>query len=553
MSGGQALVRQLVAEGVTDLFGIPGVQLDHATDALIDAQDRIRFIVPRHEQAASYMADGYARTTGREGVCMVVPGPGLLNAMAGLATAYACSSPVLCISGQIPSPTIGRGFGLLHEIKDQSAMLAGVTKWNALARRPSEIPALVREAFTQLRTGQPRPVGLEIPPDVLQAREDVELVQPQPAPARKAPAQADVARAAEWLRGAGMPLIYAGGGVLAANASAALQALAEKLQAPVVVSDNGRGAISERHPLAQSNLASRVLLPHADVVLVVGSRFMDGIGRPFYTADHAKYIYLNIEPNDALAPRAAGLALEADAQAGLQALADELGALSRSPRTAQMDAVRSWCDEQVAHIEPQRSYLATLRRAIPDDGILVSELTQVGYAANFAYPVYAPRTLISPGYQGTLGYGFSTSLGVALGNPNRVVVSINGDGGFGWGLQELSTLAKYQPNLVVVVFADGAFGNVRRIQTNVFQREIGTQLVNPDFLLLAKAFGVPAASVDSPEGLQAELAKAIQRGGPSLVEVRVAAMPSPWHLIHTFSKAPRPAPASPLGEPKETA
>jgi acetolactate synthase-1/2/3 large subunit len=202
MTGGQALARQLVIEGVTNIFGIPGVQLDWATDALIDVADRIRFVVPRHEQATSYMADGYARTTGREGVCMVVPGPGILNALSGLATAYACSSRVLCIAGQIPSPTIGRGFGMLHEVNEQSRILRSVTKWSAIALQPGDIPRLVHEAFVQMRTGHPRPVALEIPPDVLQARADITLLdaaapaQPQP------PAGADIAAAAALLRSA---------------------------------------------------------------------------------------------------------------------------------------------------------------------------------------------------------------------------------------------------------------------------------------------------------------------------------------------------------------
>ncbi len=553
MTGGQALARQLVAEGVTDLFGIPGVQMDWATDALNDVAGQIRFIVPRHEQAASYMADGYARTTGRPGVCMVVPGPGLLNAMSGLATAYACSSPVLCIAGQIPSTAIGKGWGLLHEVNNQSGILASVTKWSRLARTPTEIAPLVHQAFVQLRSGHARPVGLEIPPDVLQARGDVTLLDAAVAPAPAAPPAADTATAAQWLHEAGFPVIYAGGGVMAAGATEALQKLADALQAPVVMSDNGRGALSDRHPLALLNLAGRVVLPHADVVLVVGSRFSNGMGRPHYEAPHTRYIYLNIEAGDMADSRPEGLRLRADARAGLEDLAQALGPLRRPLRHAHVAAVRAWCDEQIACIEPQRSYLQVLRESIPDDGILVSELTQVGYAANFAYPVHQARTLITPGYQGTLGYGFPTSLGVAIGNPGRVVVSINGDGGFGWGLQELATAARYRPDLVVVVFADQAFGNVRRMHNAAFQRETGTELHNPDFVKLADAFGLPGSRVDSPAGLRLALQTAIGRGGPALIEVSVAAMPSPWHLIYQFARAPRPAPPSPLGDPTRDA
>jgi acetolactate synthase-1/2/3 large subunit len=552
MTGGQALARQLVIEGVTDLFGIPGVQLDWATDALIDVAHRIRFIVPRHEQAASYMADGYARSTGREGVCMVVPGPGILNAMSGLATAYACSSRVLCIAGQIPSHTIGKGYGMLHEVNGQSQMLRSVTKWSAIALRPEDIPRLVHEAFVQMRSGHPRPVALEIPPDVLQAKADITLLDAA-APARpEAPPADAIAQAADLLRAARSPVIWAGGGVVAASGSQALEQLATRLGAPVIMTDNGRGALPQRHPLALSNLGGRCVLPHADVVLVAGSRAMDAIGRPAHAVAGVKYIYLNIDPNHTGEPRASGLRLHGDAAAGLAALAEALkdAAPHRPP---DLEAVRTWCDEQVAHVEPQRSYLAAIRAALPDggvdDGILVSELTQVGYAANFAYPVQGPRSFFNPGYQGTLGYGFNTALGVALGNPGRRVVSISGDGGFGWGLQELSTAAKYRANLAIVVFADGAFGNVRRIQNTVFQRETDTTLHNPDYGQLAAAFGIAGERVDSPDGLAAALERAFTAGGPHLIEVRVGAMPGPWHLIHTFSKAPRPAPANPLGEP----
>lgn len=548
MTGGQALARQLVAEGARDVFGIPGVQLDWATDALLDVAKDLRYVTPRHEQATSYMADGYARTTGREGVCMVVPGPGLLNAMAGLSTAYACNSPVLCITGQIPSHQIGQGLGMLHEVPGQSGLLDSVTKWHRLARAPEEIPSLVHQAFQQLRSGRPQPVALEIPPDVLQARAAVELLDAAPA-SRAAPQDAKaIAQAAALLRNARFPVIYAGGGVLAAKASEALRQLAETLQAPVVMSDNARGALSSRHPLALTQLGGRCVLPHADVVLVVGSRFVDGIGRPTHASATARFIYLNLSASDMAEPRTQGLALQADAGLGCLALLEQIHGLKAPSRAADVARVKAWCDEQIAFIEPQLSYVRALREAIPDDGILVNELTQIGYASTFAYPVYGPRTFITPGYQGTLGYGFATALGVALGNPGKAVVSINGDGGFGWNLQELATAAKYGANLVIVVFADGAFGNVRRIQSNVFQREIGTDLHNPDFLKLAEAFGVRGVRVDSPQGLGSAVKSALAAGGPSFIEVTVQPMPGPWHLIHTFSKAPRVAPPNPLGQ-----
>jgi acetolactate synthase-1/2/3 large subunit len=549
ITGGQALVRQLALEGVEQIFGIPGVQLDWAVDALIDAADRIAYWVPRHEQATSYMADGYARTTGKVGVCMVVPGPGVLNAMSGLATAYACSSPVVCIAGQINTAARGRGLGMLHEIPEQSRTLGTVTKWAALARAPGEIPTAVREAFHRARSGRHRPVAIEIPPDVLQATGAIQLVEPRAPETPAAPPVESLDAAAALLGAARFPVIWVGGGVIAAGAATELQNLAERIAAPVVMSDAGRGALSDRHPLALPSLAARAVLPYADVVLVAGSRFINYRAQPAVAAPHAQFIYLNLEENDSTPPREPGLLLLGDARVGFEALRASVAASRNfSGAVEACQRVRDWCERQFETIQPQRRFLTALRRAIPENGILVTELTQVGYLATVAYPVYAPGTLIAPGYQGTLGYGFPTAIGATAGNPDRVVVSINGDGGFGWNLQELATVAKYRLPLITVIFNDSAFGNVRRIQKEVFARTLGTDLCNPDFLKLGDAFGVPAVRVTTPtqlEGVIREAATSRNRG-PLLVEVPVGEMPSPWHLINTIARPPQPPPPNPL-------
>ncbi len=549
-TGGQALVEQLRREGVKIVFGIPGVQLDWAVDALCDAAGDIQYIVPRHEQATSYMADGYARTTGKEGVCMMVPGPGVLNALAGLSTAWACNARVLFIAGQIPSPTIGKGFGMLHEIPDQSGILKSLTKWHAVARSAAEIPSLVHEAFTQLRSGRPRPVALEIPPDLLQATID-SVIYFDAAPFVPTPVDAKlVAQAAKLLSDAKFPVIYAGGGVSAGNAGEALRALAEKLQAPVVMTEGARGALSARHSLALTTLGGRCVLPHADIVLVAGSRFLDAIARPTHAAPHCKFIYLNIEENDVGAPRQPGLVLLGDVRLGCENLVAAIGSVSaRNSRVEDVAKVKAWEDQQMSAIKPQADFVAILREHITDDAVLVSELTQVGYFSNIAYKVHAPRTFLTPGYQGTLGYGFPTALGVAAGAPGKRTVSIVGDGGFGWSLQELATAAKYDLNLSVIVFADGRFGNVQRIQRRVFGREFAVDLHNPDFQLLAKAFGVVSYRADSPADLAAALTTAEAAGGPCLIEVRVGEMPSAWPLIHPFVPSPVAPPPNPLGEP----
>lgn len=550
VTGGQALVEQLKREGVEVIFGIPGVQLDWAVDALCDAAEDIDFIVPRHEQATSYMADGYARATGKEGVCMMVPGPGMLNALAGLSTALACNSRVLFISGQIPSATIGKGHGMLHEIPDQTGILKSLTKWTGIALKPEEVPALVHEAFVQLRSGRPRPVAIEVPPDVLQATMDAVAYFDAAPYAPDAVDAALVAKAAELLAGARFPVICAGGGVGAADAGEALRELAEALQAPVVMTEGARGAVAADHELALTTLGGRCVLPHADVVLVVGSRFLNALAQPTHAADGCQYIYLNIDEAALGAPRKPGIAIKGDVTVGLAAIKAALPAQSRASRADDVAKVKAWEAGQFDEIKPQADYLAVLRDHIGDKGVLVGELTQVGYFASVAYPVRAPRTYLTPGYQGTLGYGFPTALGVAVGNPDERTVSITGDGGFGWGLNDLATAAKYGLNLTTVVFADNRFGNVQRIQRRTFGREFAVELHNPDFDLLAKAFGVRAARVSDPQGLAKALAEAKAAGGPALIEVQVSEMPSPWALIHPFVPPASPPPANPLGDPK---
>lgn len=547
MTGGEALAQQLVREGITHVFGIPGVQLDFAVDGLRQRSDEIRFIVPRHEQTAAYMADGYARTTGRIGTCMVVPGPGLLNAASGLATAYACNSPVLVLVGTIHSAAIGRGYGLLHEIRNQSGVLAGLTKWNALARAPQSVPGLVREAVAQLGKGRKQPVGIEIPPDVLSARAKIDLMSvPEHDGEGRQPDSATIERAAVLLDQSRFPVVYVGGGVLASAAPAALQAFAERLQAPVVMSENGRGALSDRHPLALNAVAGRAVFAAADVVLVVGSRFSNtSVGAPAWSAKGPRYVYVNLDSNVWAPPRHADVAIEADARLTLEALSAAVG--WRAAPSADLDRAREGARRQADALEPLASWVRHLRAAIPDDGILVSELTQVGYFARANYPVYQAGTFITCGYQGTLGYGFPTALGAAVGNPHRSVVSISGDGGFGFAMQELATARKYDLNLAIVVFVDGRFGNVHSAMTSKFGAAHGVDLVNPKFDRLAAAFDMAFARVDSPADLERILRRHRAEGGPLLIEAPVADLPNPWPLTR-LDRRGSSGPANPAGE-----
>lgn len=535
LSGGQALVESLKREGVDTIFGLPGVQLDWAFAALYDAQDSIKVYHTRHEQATSYMADGYARVTGKVGTCLVVPGPGLLNAMAGLSTAYACSSPVLCISGQIVSDMIGKGWGMLHEIPQQETLWGTVAKWSGRAMAPAEVPGLVQNAFRQLRSGRPRPVGLEIPPDVLANK--AEMVLPDPTRAARTAGDPDLLRqAAELLQGASKPVIFASSGVLQAGAWDELRQLAETLEAPVVFSANGRGAISERSHLAHTMMSSNHLLSDADVVLAVGTRFTDlGYGA---IKPGTRTIRLDIDPEEIARFGEQTVAIVGDAKLGLAALlAGVDGGPKRPSREAELTALKAKHDDFLfEHAAPQHAYTRVMRDALPDDGIVVTEMTQLGYYAYVGMPIYEPRTFITPSYQGTLGYGYTTALGAQVGRPDRKVLAICGDGGFMYTIQELATAKLHNIPVVAVVFTDNAFGNVKRIQKNVLGgKVIGSELLNPDFVALAASFGVSATRARTPDELGGTLREMLATDGPSLIEVPVGELPDFWKVLYPES------------------
>jgi acetolactate synthase-1/2/3 large subunit len=530
MTGGQALVEQLVREGIETIFALPGVQLDGAFDALYDATDRIAVYATRHEQATAYMADGYARSTGRVGVCMVVPGPGVLNAGAALSTAYACSSPVLCVSGQIPSRLIGQDSGALHEIPNQLEMVRSFTKWSGRAMTPGEVPGIVREAFQQMRTGRPRPTEIEIPMDTLAMPGEVTLLD-HVAAERSAGDPDLLKQAADALRMAERPLIYAGGGVIGSGAWDALRTLAEALNAPVIMSTEGRGALSDRHPLALNNLAGMQILPTADVILAVGTRFARprGWGLP----EGARVIRIDADEREVARAPQPGVGIVGDAKAALTALVARVDGVGPRPsRKAELDAARNVAAARLFELEPQASFTNAIRAAVPEDGILVNDVTQISFFASLGYPLYQPRTMVGPGYQGTLGSGFAIALGVQVGNPGRKVVSVNGDGGFMYNVQELATAKKYNIPLVTVVFNDNAFGNVKRIQQQSYRgRTIASDLTNPDFVALGTSFGLAAMRAETPDALEGSLKEALASNEPALIEVPAGAMPDPWPIV----------------------
>jgi acetolactate synthase I/II/III large subunit len=531
MTGGAALVEMLRRHGIDTLFALPGVQNDALFVALYDAGEVIRVIHTRHEQAAAYMALGYARATGKPGAFAVVPGPGLLNTTAALATAYATNTPVLCISGQIPSDLIGRGFGLLHEIPDQLAILKGLTKFAARINHPSETGKLVNEAFRELADGRPRPVALEMPLDVMAREYAVSLPQPGETPVAPEPDPDLIADAAKALSEAKAPLIYVGSGAMAAGAE--VLALAERLQAPVVTYTGGKGVVCDRHYLAQNLLAGHELWKSADVVLAIGTRLNQPQTRWGVDAD-LKLIRVDLDPVEITRIVHPAIGIVADAKdAAAALLAAVKGGPARPSHQAELDALKAKTAATLAEkLGPQCEYLAAIRAELPDNGIYVEDLTQVGYVGRLGFPVYEPRTYIHSGYQGTLGYSYATALGAKVAKPDVPVVSISGDGGFMYNVQELSTAALFGVDAVAVVFADGAYGNVRRMQKMDYgNRLIATELQNPNFPKMAESYGIAGVKTTSPDGLRKELNAAFKRKGPSLIEVAVGEMPDPWPTL----------------------
>ncbi len=532
MTGGAAIVKSLRQYGVDTMFGIPGVQLDWLFNALYDERNGIRFIQNRHEQGGGYMAFGYAASSGKVGAYAVVPGPGFLNSSAALSTAYACNSPVMCITGQVATDKIDRHLGTHHEIRDQLGTMRTLTKWADRIERPADAPQAVETAFRELRSGRIRPVAIEAAPDVLAAEAEVELRDPLDAPLPFAPDPDAIEKAAKLLGSAERPLILSGRGAF--DACEELLAVAEMLQAPVSMSRNGKGAIPPTHYLGVAESVGHRLYADADVVLAVGTRMYEqyyGWG----VDESVKIVRIDVDPTEVSRSGKPAVGIAADAKLSLAALANALGRHNRkrASRKDELLAAKADLQKEFEKLSPQWEYISVLREELPEDGFVVGESTQMAYMARIGMPFYHPRTYVSPGYQGTLGYGFPTSLGVKVANPDREVVSISGDGGFLFAGSELSTAVQHRIGTVTLVFNDGAYGNVKRTQVhNYGNRVIGTELHNPDFVKYAESFGAQAFKATNPDELRAALKKGLGNDFPTLIEIPVGELPSPWHLMH---------------------
>jgi acetolactate synthase I/II/III large subunit len=530
MNCAESVIKTLIANGIDTLYCLPGVQNDDFFDALVRVGGAIKPINARHEQATAYMALGAALATGKPQAYCVVPGPGFLNTTTALATAQSLCAPVLAISGQIFEKSIGKGLGYLHEIPNQLGIMRTLTKWAEHIDGPQDAGPKAREAFRQLMSGVPGPVGLECGWDMWRMSAEVPF---EADPARRETPEIDedaAEAAAKLLAGSSRPLISVGGGAL--DASAEVRQLAEMLQAPVMSYRTGNGVLDSRHYLSQRVTGGYRLWGQADVVLGVGTRLQPLLD--WGADDDMKVIHLDIDPSRPGRIRKPDVALIADAKEGLQAIIRRLGRHlgKRDSREEEMLALNAEVRREVEDLAPQKSWIDAIRAALPEDGILVEELTQVCYVSRALFPAYAPRTYISSGYQGTLGWGLNIALGVKAARPDKPVLSVNGDGGFMFGVQELATAAKHNIGVVSLVFTDDAYGNVKRIQQlNYEGRVVASDLKNPDFVKLGDSFGIRSTRARTPEALKKEIGDAFNAGGPALIEVPVGQFPDPWRLF----------------------
>jgi acetolactate synthase-1/2/3 large subunit len=531
LDAAESVIKVLIANGIDKLYCLPGVQNDDFFDALVRTGQAITPIHARHEQATAYMALGAALATGRPQAYCVVPGPGFLNTTTALATAQSLYQPVLAISGQIYEDKIGKGLGYLHEIPDQLGIMKTLTKWAAHIDGPHDAGQKAREAFRQLLSGIPGPVGLECGWDVWKRAAEV-AVEDVPV-ARETPALDEdaVEQAAKLLAGSKKPLIWVGGGAL--DASVEITRLAEMLEAPVVSFRTGAGVIDMRHRLSQRVTGAYRLWKDVDVVLAVGTRLH--VQLDWGTDDAMKIIHLDIDPTRPGRIRTPDVKLIADARDGVGAIIARLGRHlgKRESRRDELARIDAEVAGELSFLAPQKAWIDAIRAGLPEDGILVEELTQVSYVSRVMYPVYAPRTYLCSGYQGTLGWGYPTALGAKAAVGDRPVVSLSGDGGFMFGVQEIATATRHNIPLVAVVFNDGAYGNVRRMQQlNYDGRVIASDLRNPDFVKLGESFGIRSRRADTPAALTAEMGAAIRANEPALIEVPVGQFPDPWKLFY---------------------
>ena len=530
---GEIAVKTLIANNIDQLYCLPGVQNDDFFDVLYDNTKNIKPIHTRHEQGAAYMALGAAMATGKPQVFSIVPGPGFLNSTAALSTAYAVNAPVFALIGQIPLGAIGKGYGLLHEIPDQLSVMKSLTKQANRIENVESASKILTDAFSSLQSGRPRPVGVEIPVNIWNSKVDKipqDLVgYPESGPILNTD---QIEEAAALLNKSHKPIIIVGGG--AQNFSVEVNQLSKSLSAPVIAFRNGHGIMDGSSQLSVTLPAGRELWGECDVVLAIGTRCQTA-QMQWGIDDHMKIIHIDIDDEEIGRINTPEIGINADLKDALPLLLDNMSGKEkhRNDWVKKVSEVKLKYNKLFAKkLAPQLAWLAAIRAELPKNGIFVDELTQVGYVSRLAFESYSPRTFLSTGYQGTLGWGLASALGAAHARRDVPVVSISGDGGALYTISELATAARHNIPITAIIFNDNAFGNVRRFQIEKYNnRPIASDLKSPDFVKLAESFGVKGLKAKTPDELRSCLKRSFASGKPTVIEVPVGDFPSPWEFI----------------------
>ena len=526
---GEVLVKLLEGYGVEQVFGIPGVHTVELYRGL--ARSSIRHVTPRHEQGAGFMADGYARTSGKPGVCFIITGPGMTNITTAMGQAYADSIPMLVISSVQSRSQLGGGRGKLHELPNQSAMIAGVAAFSHTLMSAADLPAVLARAFALFQAGRPRPVHIEIPLDVLVENADALLGSKPISVARAGAAPSAIKQMTQLLACAKRPLILAGGGAI--DAAPALTRLAETLGAPVALTINAKGMLPAAHPLligsTQTLVATRALVAEADVVLAIGTElaetdydvtFAGGFEIP------GALLRIDIDPDQTVRNYTPHVALVADAQIATEALLAELDSKElplRNTDWGSQRVARLWAElapSWDAATRAQTLLLNTILETLPG-AVMVGDSTQPVYSGNLTLNLDHPRRWFnsSTGY-GTLGYALPAAIGAWLGRGDgQPVVCLIGDGGLQFSLPELASAVEARTPIIVLLWNNQGYEEIKKYMVNRAIEPVGVDIYTPDFVGVAKALGCAAERIEGIEPLRNALLAASDRQGPTLIEI----------------------------------
>jgi len=528
LNGAELLLECLLRAGVRNIFGMPGSHCVAVYDALqrYSSQPKggesFRHILCRNEQAGAFMADGYARATGEVGVLLTTAGPGATNAATGIAEAFADGIPLLLVSGQVDSQHVHQECGAFHEM-DLQSFFQPITKWNVLVRRIEELPLALSQAFQHLCTPRFRPVQISVPQDLWMARAHRQLLNkflppPSPVETARTGSPGSMQQALQLLRQARAPLLFAGGGVISANACRELAELAEKIHAPVITTTMGKGAIPESNPWSLGHarsLPAQQALRRADTMLAVGCRFSEVVTNRWTMPVPRRLIQVDIAPEQIGVNYRVEVGIVGDARKVLQGLLREVAPVERN-----------FWDEELPTIQrlrpaPRHWLISVMRELLPAETIIMSDTCEMGHAMLTDFAVEFPRTFNYPANFIALGWGLPAAIGAKVGAPEWPVACITGDGGFLMTAQELATLVRYNLPVIVVLHNDNSYGAMKRIMQNRYaSRFFEVDLNNPDFVAFARSFGVSAYRAESEASFRAALKNALHLQAPCLIEVK---------------------------------